>query len=342
MPYHVSPDGTSRLCKAAKTGVCRFGEDAPHFENRKEALAYSEANLEKIYSPLASMSKKELKATFQPENEKRKLSLGAPQLLKDHIAQSEEALERLDPMERKALRGYSGFAAGAVNNLLQKKTYNYYAEAPEWRESGAPSDFNSREDLKDYVETLDSVLAERGDEEKILYRGTPIYKNIHEELEKVVGRKIEAQDTAGILEGLTKYYPVGKVIGHDTYLSTSSDPYIAAERTQNSINTVQDYWNKSEKVGIVWELKTNAGVDLTGAAGRSYKRERETILPRETYFKISNVELAPKEYSTIDEDFDNIAIVIQMEEVDRDGKPITAKTHKPERSVEEVLKDASL
>ena len=35
--YHISPDGTPRKCNPAKTGVCRYGADTPHFTSVEDA-----------------------------------------------------------------------------------------------------------------------------------------------------------------------------------------------------------------------------------------------------------------------------------------------------------------
>lgn len=341
--YHISPKTRSPRACTAEEGNCRYGSETSHFNTPQEALKYEEERLSKIYSSFDTLSSKN-KNDFQKTGELRKFSPNAPYSLEKHIAQSAENLKNYTPEQRLALRSYTGFAAGVVNNILQKDTYEYYNEAPNWKESNSACDFNSREEVKSYMEVLDESLAKRQDNSRVLYRGTPIYKSIHEDLEKTLGRKMPMEDTEGLVEGLKKHYQVGKTFEYDTYLSTTSDPEIAAERTENSAGTAKGYYDKEpEKIGIMWELKTNAGLDVTGATNSNYSYERETVLPRETRFKITNVEIAPESYKTTVEDRNNLAIVIQMEEIDENDKPITStEDHKPKTSVEEVLTKARM
>lgn len=341
--FHISPKTRSPRACTAEEGNCRYGPDASHFNTPQEALQYEEERLSKLYSSFDTVSSKN-KNDFQKEGELRKFSPSAPYSLEEHIAQSAKNLEQYTPEQQLALRSYTGFAAGVVNSVLQQNTYEYYDEAPDWRKSNAACDFNSREELKSYMTTLDEALAKRQEESRVLYRGTPIYKSIHEDLEKTLGRKIHMEDTEGLIEGLKKHYKIGKIFQYDTYLSTTSDPEIAAERTENSAGTARSYYDKEpEKVGIMWELKTNSGLDVTGATNSNYSYERETVLPRETRFRITNVELAPETYRTAVEDRKNLAIVIQMEEIGENDKPmISAKEHKPKTSIEEVLTKARM
>lgn len=341
--FHISPKTrTPRVC-TAKDGNCRYGSEETHFNSKEDALKHEEERLAKSFSTFDTLSAT-VKSSFQKSGELRRFSPNVPYSLEKHIAQSAENLKNYTPEQRLALRSYTGFAAGVVNNVLQKNTYEYYDNAPNWKESNSACDFNSREELKSYMEVLDESLAKRQKESRVLYRGTPIYKSIHEDIEKSLGRKIPMEDTEGLVEGLKKHYEIGKTFEYDTYLSTTSDPEIAAERTENSAGTAQGYYDKEpEKIGIMWELKTNAGLDVTGAAGASYQYERETVLPRETRFKITNVEIAPQSYKTAQKDRNNLAIVIQMEEIDENDQPITStEDHKPKTSVEEVLTKAKM
>lgn len=341
--FHISPKTRSPRVCTAKDGNCRYGSEEAHFDSKEAALKHEEEKLAKTFSTFDTLSAK-TKNNFQTPGELRRFSPNVPYNLEKHITQSAENLENYTPEQRLALRSYTGFAAGVVNSILQKDTYEYYDEAPNWKESNAACDFNSREEVKSYVEVLDETLAKRQKESRVLYRGTPIYKSIHEDLEKTLGRKIPMEDTEGLVEGLKQHYKIGKTFEYDTYLSTTSDPEVAAERTENSAGTAQGYYDKEpEKIGIMWELKTNAGLDVTGATNNNFSYERETVLPRETRFKITNVEIAPESYKTTEEDRNNLAIVIQMEEIDENNEPITStEDHKPKTSVEEVLTKARM
>lgn len=341
--YHISPKTRSPRVCTAEDGNCRYGSEKAHFENQQDALKHEEEKLAKTYSTFDTLSLK-AKSSFQKTGELRRFSPGAPYSLEKHVAESAENLEDYSPEQRLALRSYTGFAAGVVNNVLQQHTYDYYKDAPNWKESNAACDFNSREELKSYMEIIDETLAKRQDKSRVLYRGTPIYESIHKDIEETLGRRIPMEDTEGLVEGLKKYYEIGKTLEYDTYLSTTSDPEVAAERTENSDGTAKSYYDKDpEKVGIMWELKTNAGLDVTGATNNNFSYERETVLPRETRFKITNVEIAPQSYKTAEEDRTNLAIVIQMEEVDENDDPITStEDHKPKTNIEEILKKAKM
>lgn len=341
--YHISPKTrTPRVC-TAKDGNCRYGSEEAHFNSKEDALKYEEERLAKSFSTFDTLSAK-TKNNFQKSGELRRFSSNIPYSLEKHITQSAENLKNYTPEQRLALRSYTGFAAGVVNNILQKNTYEYYDDAPNWKESDSACDFNSREEVKSYIEVLDESLAKRQKESRVLYRGTPIYKSIHEDIEKTLGRKIPMEDTEGLVEGLKKHYQVGRIFEYDTYLSTTSDPEVAAERTENSAGTARRYYDEEpEKIGIMWELKTNSGLDVTGATNDTFAYERETVLPRETRFKITNVEIAPQSYKTTEKDRNNLAIVIQMEEIDENDKPMTStEDHKPKTSVEEILKKAKM
>lgn len=284
---------------------------------------------------------------FQAINETRRLADGIPDNIADHIDMSRKHIESiLSPDEQKALSGYTGFAAGTSNAVLLKgklEEMDLYDQAPPWREApSAPCDFATREDFIDYLGTMDKVLAERQEDQRILYRGTPIYTGLHKEFEEASGEKIYITDDAAMMRGIEAYYQPGKVFDFQTYLSTTHSAYYAAERTQNDVGTNITYWDKPKIKGIVFEMKTNAGLDVTGVS-RNHSYEREVILPRDTRFRVESVNIAPESYDTIsgldhlgdpedrdEQDFNNIAVVVQLVEVDKDGNDLLhTETHKP-------------
>ncbi len=253
---------------------------------------------------LKSVVRKEKPVTgdnvFQNETATRKLADGIPLNLDDHVLLSEKALEHLSSEEKKALKGYAGFAAGVCNNVLLGKGYDYYDEAPLWHETNGPSDFVNREELVDYMETVDKALASRQEEQRIVYRGIPIYSSLHDEIGEAIGKNLSIDDTEGLVEGLKKYYEEGKVFNFNTYLSTTHSAHYAAERSENTWGTKKSYYDEPAEIkGIVFELKTNAGVDVTSIVKSSYTHEREVILPRDTHFKVTNVYVKPETYDTI-------------------------------------------
>ena len=114
-------------------------------------------------------------ASFQKITEPRKLADGIPLSLEEHIIQSNKNLEHLTNEEKIALGGYTGFGAGVCNTILLGSKYEYYDDAPRWKESEGPCDFVDREDLVDYMETMDRILEPLSKNQQIVYRGIPIY-----------------------------------------------------------------------------------------------------------------------------------------------------------------------
>lgn len=340
---------TNRTSKCAKPAgaICRLHNPAPTtFSNINDVFTKvdTETNKRKtLTTPVAGVS-------FQKITETRKLADSIPSKIKEHMEQSNKKLEHLTDEEKLALRGYTGFSAGVCNNILFGKTYQYYDEAPKWKESAGPCDFADREDLVDYMETMDTILAPRQEESRIVYRGIPIYKSLHDEIGASIGKDLHITDTEGLVAGLKEYYKLGKTFNYNTYLSTSHSPYVAASRTNNAFNTKEDYYTKPEIRGIMFELKTNAGLDVTGAA-RNHSFEREVILPRETYFKVVGVDVRPEKYDTVsgydhartpdefkEKTFKDLAVVVQMVEVDAQGNEIThTNPHKPTKAIEDII-----
>lgn len=176
----------------------------------------------------------------------------------------------------------------------------------------------------------------------MLYRGMPIYARLHEEIEKAAGKNISVTDTEALMEGLQEYYKPGKVLEFPSYVSTTHSAFYSAQRTQEHSGTKITYYDSPEVKGIVFEMKTNAGLDVTGVA-RNHAYEREVLLPRDSRYRIESISLRPESYDTVsgydhDDDpeeleqqnFTNLAIVVQMVEVDEKGNEIThTDSHKP-------------
>lgn len=339
----------STKCSKKSGEYCRLHNPAPQpspFNTINDVFARidkEETSRTKPYSAGAS---------FQNITATRTLPVGVPLSIKDHIDQNAKELAHLTEEQRIALSGYAGFGAGVCNSVLLGNKYEYYNDAPLWRESGGPCDFYDREDLVDYMETMDDILSSRQAESRIVYRGIPIYNSLHDEIGASVGKKLTITDTEGLTEGLKEYYKPGKVFNYSTYLSTTQSSYYAASRTKNTMGTKEDYSHgKAEVTGIVFELKTNAGLDIVSAVRKPYSDEREIVLPRDTHFKVVNVHVKPEKYDTISgedtlwepgetkqETYTKLAVVVQMVEVDKNGKEITSTTpHKPSTTVDSVV-----
>lgn len=287
-------------------------------------------------------------ATFQPVNETRRLADGIPDSIAEHIEMSRTHIEEiLSPEEQKALAGYTGFGAGVANSaLLRGKIVDadlYDKAPPSWRENPEPPcDFSNRADFTDYLETMDKVLSQRQEEARILYRGMPIYTGLHEEFEKAIGQKIYVTDDVAMIKGIKAYYEPGKVLEFPSYVSTTHSAYYAADRTKNDTGTHNNYYEQSPVKGIVFEMKTNAGLDVTAMA-RHHAYEREVVLPRDTRFRIESVNLRPESYDTVSgfdrikrpeerrsKNFKNLAVVVQLVEVDENGHDILhTEPHQP-------------
>lgn len=293
----------------------------------------------KMHLPASSVS-------FQPITEQRVLAEGIPALISDHSKLSKDHIDsRLSPDEQKALSGYTGFAAGAVNTVLLNRSTvaeALYDKAPLWRESNAPCDFSTREDLEDYLETMDHVLSERQEEQRVLYRGIPLYRGLHEEIERTTGKQFGVEDTDAMMEALQEYYEPGKVFDFPSYISTTHSAYYAADRTKEHSGTKITYYDNPKVKGIMFEMKTNAGLDVTGVS-KNHSYEREVILPRDTRYKVESITLRPEAYDTVSgydylddteeqerETFTGLAVVVQMVEVDKEGNEILhTDPHKP-------------
>jgi hypothetical protein len=290
-------------------------------------------------------------SSFQKITDTRKLPDGISLNLDEHVAQSKKNLEHLTDEDKIALGGYTGFGAGVCNTILLGSKYEYYDKAPRWKESEGPCDFVDREDLVSYMETMDSLLENRSKEPQIVYRGIPIYDSLHDEIGSSIGKELQLNDTEGLVEGLQEYYKQGKIFNYDTYLSTTHSAHYAAKRTENSSETKDGgYYGKPAEIkGIMFELKTNAGLDVTGAARSHYAHEREVVLPRDTHFKVTNVYVKPEKYDTIsgydrkpdrleEKTYTQLAVVVQMVEVDKDGNEIThTQPHKPRKAIEDIV-----
>ena len=289
--------------------------------------------------------------SFQKAGQTRTLPHDVPQDLAAHIAQNKLELQHLTHEEKIALGGYTGFGAGVCNSVLLGRGYEYYKKAPRWRESDrGPCDFVDREDLVDYMESMDTLLSNRQAESRIVYRGTPIYESLHKEIEAEIVGGLMDDDTEGLVEALKKYYKVGKTFNYSSYLSTTQSAHYAAERTENEAETRFEYSRSSPEIkGIMFELKTNAGLDVTSVARPHYAHEREVVLPRDTHFKVVSVSTRPTSYDTVSgfdhepnilekKSYKKIAIVVQMIEVDKQGNEIThVKPHVPRKPIGKIV-----
>ena len=357
MSHNVIPISTK--CSKPAGEYCRLHRPKPDsqgFKNANDVFNVIEAEKEKreTLSSIKANATELIEEAFDDINVTRVLSSSIPANLIEHINISQLKLDHLSETQMKALQGYTGFAAGVCNSVLRGRDYQYYDEAPLWKEAlSAPCDFVSREDLVDYLEVMDTVLATRQPERRIIYRGIPIYTSLHDEIGDSIGKKLNINDTEGLVEGLKEYYKVGKTFNYATYLSTTRSAHYAAKRTENAFNTKNTHYDEEPEIaGIMFEMKTNAGLDVTAAAKKRYAHEREVVLPRDTHFKVVGVYTRPETYDTISgydklrdpeeiqkAAYKKIAVVVQMVEVDKEGNEIThTRPSKPSIPIEKIIR----
>ena len=343
-------DGRIKRCKvkSSQKAATKLRKQVKYRADKEEVTveAWKQANPDSLQALVANLMPSRHEVVFQPISETRVLPDGIPALISEHIKMSKDHIDtKLSSDEQKALRGYTGFAAGASNSLLLKKQTvadALYDKAPLWRESSAPCDFSTREDLEDYLETMDHVLSERQEEQRILYRGIPLYSGLHEEIENSIGKKFSVEDTETMMEGMKEYYKPGKIFDFPSYISTTHSAYYAADRTKEHSGSKISYYDNPTVKGVMFEMKTNAGLDVTGVS-KSYSYEREVILPRDTRYRVESITLKPAAYDTVSgydfiddpdereqDTFTSIAVIVQMVEVDKDGNDlIHTDPHKP-------------
>lgn len=343
-------DGRIKRCsvKPTQKAQANLRKQVKYRADKEEMTVeeWKQANPDTLQALTAKMQPSCHTVPFQPISEIRRLAEGVPALISEHIKMSKDRIDtKLSSDEQKALSGYTGFAAGVANSLLLKRqtvAEALYDKAPLWRESVAPCDFSTREDLDDYLETMDHVLSERQEEQRVLYRGIPLYRGLHEEIEQTTGKQFGVEDTDAMMEGLQEFYKPGKVFDFPAYVSTTHSAYYAADRTQEHSGTKIAYYDNPKVKGIMFEMKTNAGLDVTGVS-RNHSYEREVILPRDTRYRVESIILKPEAYDTVSgydylddteeqeqETFTSIAVIVQMVEVDKDGNDLLhTDPHKP-------------
>jgi len=120
------------------------------------------------------------------------------------------------------------------------------------------------------VASLDSLLSKEREESRILYRGQ--------------SRKTYTamgSSTKDLHSYVDNHYKVGQEVSMDGYLSTSPSASVAL-----GYSSYEDSMG-SKQEGIFYEMKTKKGVNITSAS--LYGRESETLLPRNTKWKVAAV-----------------------------------------------------
>jgi hypothetical protein len=292
---------------------------------------------------------------FQPFNQTRKLAGNVPCRLVEHAKENRErAKHSLNENERIAV---SHYPHGSTGNFISKLLRNpdmdvtYQPERPSWLvEHRSVEAFNSREELVSYIETMDTALSQRTENNRIVYRGID-FESIREQIATEYGSPIPVDNKQEWDKAVGNFYHKDRLFAFSNYTSTTLAPtYAAGWMPPGEDNTSYR--------GVVFEMSTNAGLDITGLGeNNSYAHEREVLLPRDVYFKVVNVQIAPPKYDTragietmhelgaeLQEHkpfWGDIAAVVQMVEVDKHGNQLTPEArvqkHIPERDSEQSV-----
>jgi hypothetical protein len=292
-------------------------------------------------------------AFFQQPGQIRKLAADVPYELKNHIDDNYNEAERIFrkyPDERYALMHYARVGSGAALSEMfwqQQDEYKYDFTAENWRAKADINGFSSREELVSYLHSLDSALSTRSHVKRIVYHGMSL-AHVQRQMQDLTGKSPSPKDRTTWQQGLQELYAPGRIIDFKGYLSTSRSAHLSGGWATDRASS------NAPIHGVVFELKTNAGVDITGLSNDKfpYSTEREILLPRETRFKVVDVDIYPAEYRTeagieepnpwkdnynqTKENYRNLSAIVQLIEVDRDGKPIhnPKDRHVPSISVE--------
>ncbi len=170
--------------------------------------------------------------------------------------------------------------------LLNKSLEDVYDDdsAQQWdQDSGYDRTFVDEKNLIDCVQTLDSALSHRVAEPRITYRGLRVRYDSTLVKSANYGKSVEnSQQRRDIVE---KTYAMGSEIVFDGYSSTSDSIDIAADWCGASSEYDANY-DHSAQTGIIFEIKTSAGLPISQFSG--HELEREVLLPRGLKFKVAN------------------------------------------------------
>jgi hypothetical protein len=282
---------------------------------------------------------------FLASGQTRKLGLNVPHKLIDHIKENQKrADEDYSNEERYALMHYPvGKVGYTVADVFNGRNQDrpYVIGQPSWQETKDPLEgFATPEDFVSYVEALDAV-GKRSKTKRIVYSGVP-EKSVEAFIEKKLGRATDPNDSTAWPKDIAAAYTKGEIITFNSYFSTSQSPHFAAEWGMHDSNRTSTRLHSR----VVYEMLTDAGADITGLSddGATFASEREVLLPREVHFKIVNVDIHPAVYDAeagiesnsgypapqTKHKFTDIAAVVQMVEVDKNGNVIKTKSsHQP-------------
>lgn len=350
-------------CGKAPGEYCRIHNPEPNQSQVTSELSSSPAahdiltpQPQSSFSSQLSFASSFASSSFQRPGEVRKLASDVPYHLKDHIEGNYDDAEHSfaeHPDERYALMHYARVGSGAALSEMfwqRQDEYKYDFGSDDWRAKADVSGFSSREQLISYLHSLDSALSTRSRTKRVVYHGMNL-AHTQRQMQDLIGKSPSPEDRAAWQQGLQELYTPGRVIDFKGYLSTSRSAHLSGGWATDKSSS------NSPINGVVFELKTNAGVDITGLSNDKfpYSTEREVLLPRETRFKVVNVEIYPAEYKTeagieepnpwhanyhqTKENYRNLSAIVQLVEVDVEGKPIhnPKDKHVPSLSVEEAV-----
>lgn len=312
------------MCRGGKDGVIRRCVENPvkkvntkyrkmlkyrAFKAGVSVSEWAESNPE-IYAEILGHKKAEIVTALEIESQhlnetafkgrgETRLLL-RPDNLEEHaqIATAEMQHMDLTAEEQDAIWNYTSYMHEDTNKILRGKESVEFTPEDEEDEYQARH-FRSGEHINDYVASIDRVLSHRNPEKRVLYRGVGVH-GINSILDEKRAYPKDRSDEE-MVDDLVQHYAPGKSFAFDTYSSTSHDAGFASEFTS------------SGSVQLVYEMKTNAGVDVTHLSDEP--DEREVIVPRGMRFKVENV-YADDSYTGDSTVNSGTVVVVQLTEVD--------------------------
>lgn len=229
---------------------------------------------------------------------------------------SQEYLQELalSDQEKKSVYKYTDNLYSPINQYLTKQRKVTLAE-----ESA----------IQEHVKNLDSVLRHRNEQERIVYRGMPLNPSNKMFRESNNGERL--YDVKKRKDILAKTYSQGTELLFDGFSSASDQVFVASDWCGVGNRGIDSKNIQNSDTGILFEIKTSAGVPIAHIS--NYSEEREVLLPRGMRFKIvnsywnsNNKKDCYKHKDTRNQNVDarnpNI-LVVQIVEVDDQGNPFT-------------------
>lgn len=257
--------------------------------------------------------------------------------LEEYKEGTEDYCRNLNLTERQesALRYYSNDLFNPLNKYFLEKPEEdiFNDDSLPWEETedGYQTFFNNESDLMDYSSELDISLSHRSKEKRNLYRGMGIHENSSLFVDDS-GKKFPIENLDEQKVFLDKLYTPGTEIAFNAYASTSDYVGVGAEWC----GIDEERTEGNESIGILYEMKTNAGLPIAHISDNEH--EREVLLPRGMRYKVSQAYWNDDNqytYDVLEDNIDNSSsyiskeksknprtLIVQLVEVDENGEEI--------------------